>query len=356
LIKIKFDRISQKYLVTQLQETETFSGAEVSGSRLQFSLLWAPDIRVGQSTVLINGVETLRSNYTLRIVKNTSRGYTKYSGSITFDVAPPASAVVSISYIKDWSLLSAADRIQYYYDPATGELGKDLAQLMTGVDYGGVVVTGLEFEIGQGWGVSPYYTDKWDSFDANFDDYIVTVSANTHDFTLPYVPAQGTEMNVYYSSKNTESYAGDGFTKIYNFNVYNIYPPAVTVSTTVEFDYTDSTVNIVSGDTLKVVSVEGIKVGDALSIVPNVDKTLGFQTTVTAINQLTREVKIDQILFKDIAPDTVAVFTRTLVDPTDCSINPNGTVFLKEEISTSRGKFIWNICDNQSRGQTACTC
>jgi hypothetical protein len=345
LIKIKFDRISQKYLVTKMQETETFSGTAVSGSRLQFALTWAPDIRVGQSTVLINGVEALRSNYTLKIVKNTTRGYTKYSGSITFDVAPPRESVISITYIKDWSLLSAADRIQYYYDPATGELGKDLAQLMTGVDYGGVVVTGLEFDIGQGWGVSPYYTDKWDSFDANFDDYIVTVSANTHDFTLPYVPADGTELNVYYSSKNVETYVGDGFTKIYNFNVYNIYPPVVTVSTTVEFDYTNPSVNIIGSDIIKVASVTGIKIGDVLAIDPLVEKTLGFEPKVVLINSTTREIKIDQILFKDIAIDTSAVFTRTLVDPVDCSINPNGTVFLNEEIPATSSILITGLLD-----------
>lgn len=345
LIKIKFDRISQKYLVTKMQETQTFSGIEVSGSRLQFALTWAPDIRVGQSTVLVNGVETLRSDYKLRIVKNTNRGYTNYSGSITFDIAPPRESIISITYIKDWSLLSAVDRIQYYYDPATGELGKDLAQLMTGVDYGGVVVTGLEFDIGQGWGVSPYYTDKWDSFDSNFDDYIVTVSANTHDFTLPYVPAAGTEMNVYYSSKNVETYAGDGFTKIYNFNVYNIYPPTVSVSTTVTFDYTNPAVNLISTDTLKVTSITGIKIGDILSINPLIEKTLGFETTVTSINTATREVKIDQILFKSIAPNTTATFTRTLIDPVDCSINPNGTVFLNEEIPTASAISITGLLD-----------
>lgn len=345
LIKIKFDRISQKYLVTKMQETETFGGAAVSGSRLQFALTWAPDIRVGRSTVLINGVEALRSNYTLRIIKNTNRGYTNYSGSITFDTAPAQQSVISVTYIKDWSLLSAADRIQYYYDPATGELGKDLAQLMSGVDYGGVVVTGIEFDIGQGWGSSPYYTDKWDSFDANFDDYLVTVAANTNSFTLPYVPPAGTEMNVYYSGKNVETYAGDGFTKIYNYNVYNIYPPTVTVSTTTAFDHTDPNANTVGTDTIKVASVTGIKIGDILSISPAVTKTLGFETLVVAIDATTRVIKINQILFKNIAPNTTATFTRTLVDPVDCAINPNGTVFLNEAISTANVISIIGLLD-----------
>ena len=63
----------------------------------------------------------------------------------TSTAAPAGGSVVSVTYIKDWSLLNAADRIQYYYDPATGELGKDLAQLMTGIEYPGVQVQGVPF-------------------------------------------------------------------------------------------------------------------------------------------------------------------------------------------------------------------
>lgn len=325
-LKIKFDRVSQKYFVTNLQETETFTG---TGSKLQFPLIWAPDVRIGQSSVLINGVETLRSSYTLTIVKSTSRGYTSYSGAITFDVAPATGIDIAVTYIKDWSVLTAADRIQHYYDPAVGELGKDLAQLMTGVDYGGVNMHGLNFEIAAGWGSVPYYSDKWDSFDSTFDDYIVTVAEDTHQFTLPYVPAAGTEMNVYHSSKNTDLYdTPDGYTTVYNFNVNDIYPPVVTVSTTKLL-----TSNPLAGtDILTMSSVTGIKLGDIVVITPDVEKTLAYNTTVVQIIGTT-QVKLDQIIFKDIVPGTSAVFSRVLVDPTDCVINPNGTVFLNEPIS-----------------------
>jgi hypothetical protein len=61
-IKMKFDRVTQTYFITQLEETETFTG---TGSRLQFPLTWAPDMRVNQSSVTVNGVEVLRDNYKL---------------------------------------------------------------------------------------------------------------------------------------------------------------------------------------------------------------------------------------------------------------------------------------------------
>ncbi len=336
LIKVKFDRTSQKYFVTNLQETETISGdTVVSGSKLQFSLKWAPDVRIGKSTVLIGEpgkqVEALRSSYTLSTVKSTNKGYTSYSGAITFNTAPKKGQVITVTYIKDWSLLNAADRIQYYYDPTTGELGKDLAQLMTGVDYGGVNIHGLNFDISAGWGSVPYYTDKWASFDSTFDDYVVTVSAGTHSFTLPYVPESGTEMNVYYVGKNVDTYVGDGFTLIYNFNINDVYPPTATVSISKLFDNTGS-INVAGSDIIKVSNTTGISVGDILTISPNVSQTIGYETKVVSIIDGTR-LKLGQILFKDIANGTTATFTRTLVDPTDCTINPNGTIFLQDPIA-----------------------
>ncbi len=346
LIKLKFDRLTQKYFVSKLQETEIINDpAIVSGSRLQFSLKWAPDvvntpinnIKNEKSTVLINNVEVLKADYTLAIVKSTAKGFTSYTGSITFKTAPAAGSVITVNYTKDWSLLSAADRIQYYYDPAVGELGKDLAQLMTGVDYGGVSVHGLNFDIGSGWGSVPYYTDKWASYDETYDDYIVGVAANTHSFTLPYVPEAGTEMNVYYVGKNVDQYTGDGFSTIYNFNINDIYPPTVTVSVTTTV--TSSPTNVAGSDVVTVASTSGIRPGDILTIDPNVDKTLGFETKVVSIIN-GNQVKINQILFKNLATSTSAIFTRTLIDPIDCTINPNGTVFLNEPIPIGAEIFI----------------
>jgi hypothetical protein len=42
--------------------------------------------------------------------------------------------------------------------------GNELSQVMTGVDYGGVMVTGLAFNSGQGWDRSPWYDNPWDTY------------------------------------------------------------------------------------------------------------------------------------------------------------------------------------------------
>jgi hypothetical protein len=199
LIKMKFDRITRTYFITQLEETETFIG---TGSRLQFSLKWSPDVRVGKSSVTVNGIDVLRDDYKLAKTKSTAKGYTSYNGSLILTSAPAKGSVVSVTYLKDWALLNAADRIQYYYNPETGQLGKDLAQLMTGVDYGGVIVDGLGFNVSQGWDSVPYFSERWDSVDPTFDDFITTVHANDTHWQLQYVPAQNEQINIYHIPLN----------------------------------------------------------------------------------------------------------------------------------------------------------
>jgi len=194
LIKIKFDRITKNYFITDLNATEVFIG---TGSRLQYALKWSPDTRTGKTIVKINDQEALRDTYTISSKKTINRGYTSYSGLLTFDSAPTSGDVIEISYVKDFNYLSAADRINYYYDPQTGQLGKDLAQLMTGVDYGGVNIIGLDFKASSGWDELPWYTDTWDAFDPTFDDYIVTVADSSYEFELPYTPINGQQINVY---------------------------------------------------------------------------------------------------------------------------------------------------------------
>jgi hypothetical protein len=228
LVGIKFDRLTYGNYITDINVTTTHSG---SGSLLQFSLEWAPDIRVGQSTVTIDNVLVLRELYTLSIVSSIKSGYTQYSGIITFTSPPTKGSAIVITYKKDVSLLNAADRIEFFYNPVTGELGKDLNQLMTGIDYGGTIVGNLGFNTGLGWGEFVYATQGWDTFDPAFNDYIVTVDAGTSfNFTLPYTPAQGTEINVYYTEKLSTSVVSDGVQLMYPFSVY-LFPVEATIQT-----------------------------------------------------------------------------------------------------------------------------
>lgn len=199
LIKVKFDRLSKAYEVTDLQETEIFQGQIVTGNRSQFSLKWSPEIKIGSSKVVINGAELLLGQYTLTTAANKVNGYTKYTGTLTLAEAPAAGSVIVITYTKNFNHLTAVDRINFYYNPQTGQVGKDLSQLMTGIDYGGVSITGLDFGIDAGWDANPWFTAGWDEIDASFNDYNVIVDPVTYEFRLPFVPEEREEINIYVS-------------------------------------------------------------------------------------------------------------------------------------------------------------
>lgn len=198
-IGLKFDRISNDYSINKLEETESFVADGIS---ITYGLNWAPDIKIGKALVTINGVEVPRGLYTLSIVRQPidpsyNINYSKVVGSITFDTIPVIGSNIQITYNKDISILNAADRIQYFYNPESTDLGKDLSQLMTGVDYGGVIVDGMNFEYNKGWDSTPYASDRWDNYDTTYDDHKVVLSAGVHEIELPYIPEIGTLITVY---------------------------------------------------------------------------------------------------------------------------------------------------------------
>ena len=67
-------------------------------------------------------------------------------------------------YYGDESGLTAADRIKGFYTPSSGMPGNELSQVMSGVDYGGTMVTGLLFNQSQGWDNSAWYDYPWDNY------------------------------------------------------------------------------------------------------------------------------------------------------------------------------------------------
>jgi len=227
-VKVRFDRLTKNYFITKLLETETFTG---NGSRLQWPLKWSPDIKIGSSTLTINGQEALRGTYTLSSKKSTSRGYTSYSGLLTFTTPPADNDEIVIEYVKDFDYLNAADRINFYYNPTTGQIGKDLSQLMTGIDYGGVTVTGLGFRTSAGWDDLPWFSDVWDGFDPAFDDYIVTTSSQNRTFTLPYVPEVDQEINIYVNSNRIDGDNGIMDTFVGNGSANTITLPVASFET-----------------------------------------------------------------------------------------------------------------------------
>ena len=209
-INIKFDRLSKAFFITELEATATFTG---TGSRLQWPLQFSPrSVKTVKANmvlpkVTINGADVLRDDFKLTTKKSTAKGYTSYSGLITFEVAPPVGSQIEITYEKDFNHLSAVDRINFYYNPQTGQLGKDLAQLMTGIDFGGVNISGLGFTTSGGWDTLPWVDEGWDGFDATFDDEIVILNADSsqqYEHELNYVPSAGMEINVYLNGRRID--------------------------------------------------------------------------------------------------------------------------------------------------------
>ena len=205
-ISIKFDRITRAYYISENTETETFTG---TGSRVQFALKWSPRIEIGSASIKlypvgidpdapgVTGVDVLRGEYALTTKKSTNRGYTSYSGLLTLTTAPAVGETIRITYEKNFEHMSAADRINFFYHPTSGMLGKDLAQLMSGIDYNGVQLQGMGFGLTGGWDALPWFSDGWDGFDASFSDYIVTAAAGTYTYILPFTPALHETVNVY---------------------------------------------------------------------------------------------------------------------------------------------------------------
>jgi hypothetical protein len=306
-IKMKFDRITNKYYIIQLNETQSFSGGPNN-----YKLSWAPDIKINASTVKVNGITVLRDSYSLSVVKSTSKGYTSYSGLLKFatGLAPAIGTSVTIDYLKDIDLLNASDRIQYFYNPASGQLGKDLNQLMTGIDYGGVVVTGTDYNTASGWESVGFMQDLWDSYENTYNDYIVTIDPTTavsRTFELPYTPEVFTSINIYYQPIIRNTYTSDGTKLIYTFVLNYNYIDQVYVSidktitgltktiTATSTEEITVTQTLAGFNSLKVSSTANLSIGKAVKFLSGTANTgiIANQTYyVKTINSVTNTFTI----------------------------------------------------------------
>ena len=178
---IKFDRVSGDYEFIDLLTSETFTG---TGNRNVFDIKWPMNLRTDRVMVTVNGDEVLGGNYSYENVLDTSKGYDREFGRITFNDSPAVDAVIVVEYYKDIALLKAQDRINLAYAPTTEQFGKTLGQLMDGVDYGGVQVRGFQFGGQNGWDTGVWMDEAWDVFDTTYEDYNVTLDGSTNEFDL----------------------------------------------------------------------------------------------------------------------------------------------------------------------------
>jgi len=266
-ITMKYDRVAKGYSITDLLYNETFTG---TGTRQQFKLIFAPDLRVNTASVYVDGVEQLHNSYYVAVKTDTSMGYTRYYGTLTLVTAPRKNSVIEITYLKNIEYLNANDRIQFNYNPSYGNPGKDLSLLMKGIDYGGVIVTGGGFQFANGWDSIPWDSDEWDAFDPGYDNWSISVPRDTGIIQLPYTPDVGEKVNVYVNNIRVDeptfvapheniimgTIVGDGLKNSFTIpgdipsTIYDIgqqYNNNLVVS-----DYTDRNIIIIGGGSVQI--------------------------------------------------------------------------------------------------------
>jgi hypothetical protein len=119
--------------------------------------------------------------------------------------------------------LTAADRTKGFYTPGAGMPGNELSQVMTGVDYGGTMVTGLLFSQDQGWDASGWYDFPWDNYGVSRVKAF-TADGTTTAYTFDTAPATTDVYQVYITHgdstrrKLSDVIRGDGSTVTFNIS------------------------------------------------------------------------------------------------------------------------------------------
>ena len=203
---MKFDRVSGNYYFTTLDETETFVG---NGGLTEFNLKWPVSTNIADVQITVDGVDQLSNDYVISNELDTSRDYNRYKGKISFTNAPANNAIIVINYKKATSLLKAADRINFFYNPGLNMPGKELSQLMDGVDYGGVQMDSIGFGESTGFDLAPFGVD-FDTFDVNNEDEIIVLDGSTQTVTLSKVLEAGITYNVYLNNVRIDDPAYPG--------------------------------------------------------------------------------------------------------------------------------------------------
>jgi len=193
-VKIKFDRTSGTFTFDTLAKVETFTG---TGFENRFFLEWPMDLDTKKVNVYVDNILQLRSKYTFTNIENTDKSYSREQGKVLFATPPKLDAVIRVEYSIPLSMLSAEDRVKFAYNPIAGMYGNDLAQLMTGVDYGGVEVRSFDFDGPAGFDTAGWYTDNWDEFDSTFEDEVFTADGSTIAVQLSAALEDGVVYNLY---------------------------------------------------------------------------------------------------------------------------------------------------------------
>jgi hypothetical protein len=199
-LSMKFDRITKTGLYAEYQRTQTFTA---DGYTAVFNLDYPPTRDKTKISVIINDDIILDSDYNITFYSLDSDPYDLLRGKLVLAALPAAGDVIEISYEKDDTILDSVDRINKYYSPTAGMIGKDIGQLMTGIDFGGVQIQGTTFDVSGGWDALPWFTDTWDSVESSSDYYYIADGSTTF-VVLPSAPAMGQQISIYLKRSGLE--------------------------------------------------------------------------------------------------------------------------------------------------------
>lgn len=223
LIKMKFDRVGTQRDIGQKTFSERFvvkgeslldGTRTTTNSEITFPLAWVPVANKELITFKVNGIEQLIDSYSIVYSEKSyspqpGTEYTKKYATLQLNFMPYPGDIIEITYPKSLDLYTAAARVLDYYQPGPGMPGVDLAQVMTGVEYSGLIVNGLLFSASGGWDLLPWASTAWDNY-ASEEGYtsFVVEGTSTQVFEITNLVSTGTEVNVYIKSSGDTSPSG----------------------------------------------------------------------------------------------------------------------------------------------------
>ena len=99
-------------------------------------------------------------------------------------------------------------------------------QLMTGIDFGGVMIQGNPFDVTGGWDALPWFTDSWDSVESSADLYVIA-DGSTEYVSLQTTPSLGQQISIYVQKADI-NISIENATIVSNSNIIMVETPFTT--------------------------------------------------------------------------------------------------------------------------------
>ncbi|NBP55177.1 hypothetical protein EBU71_01325 [bacterium] len=255
-VEMKFDRYSKDGRFNSTTVTETFTG---TGAKTVFELLYPPSMDQDFVEVSVDGNQALRSDYKASMYASFVNGKEFTKGKLVFATAPISGSVISVTYEKNVEIFDSINRLANFYKPKAGMLGvgvnkdnsPDYSQLMTGLDFGGVIVQGTTFDVSGGWDALPWFTEGWDTTIPVFSDYYYVMPAPTLPITVTGALGTGITATLTFATQSSRPYVVGSFITVQNMNVsgYNGTFVVLACSTT-SVSYANATIGDSIGGTV----------------------------------------------------------------------------------------------------------